>query len=215
MSTCTRRVGLIAKERNVPYEVVTVKLMEAEHKQPPFLEHQPFGQIPYIVVRRRFPSGVFLLCAFCSFLWFLSNFYLFSKTMALSCSSRAPSDGTSRRLARAHSWSLPSPRRTPSTSRRQASSIRSLIRSCRASPGRKFSSRASGRLRMRSVWRSSSLSLRASLMGTRPSWGSRSTSLVMCVPRSEHTPLPFAWVCLGSDTSAGGHPRRSVPFAVW
>jgi glutathione S-transferase len=72
MSTCTRRVGLIAKERNVPYEVVTVKLAEAEHKQPPYLQHQPFGQIPYIVVRRRFPlphysEPAVLLCAICSF----------------------------------------------------------------------------------------------------------------------------------------------------
>jgi hypothetical protein len=42
MSTCTRRVALIAKELNVPYEL----------KQPPHLQHQPFGQIPYISVRR-------------------------------------------------------------------------------------------------------------------------------------------------------------------
>jgi glutathione S-transferase len=51
MSTCTRRVALIAKELNVPYELIPVDLLVAEHKQPPHLEHQPFGQIPYISVR--------------------------------------------------------------------------------------------------------------------------------------------------------------------
>ena len=51
LSTCTRRVALIAKERNVPYQVVTVDLKAAEHKQPAHLQHQPFGQIPYIIVR--------------------------------------------------------------------------------------------------------------------------------------------------------------------
>ena len=51
-STCTRRVALIAKERNVPYEIVPVNLQQAEHKQPAHLTHQPFGQIPYITVRR-------------------------------------------------------------------------------------------------------------------------------------------------------------------
>ncbi|KAI0271233.1 glutathione S-transferase [Russula aff. rugulosa BPL654] len=48
MSTCTRRVALIAKERNLQYEVIPVNFNVAEHKQPPHLQHQPFGQIPYI-----------------------------------------------------------------------------------------------------------------------------------------------------------------------
>jgi len=48
MSTCTRRVALVAKECNVPYELIQVNLSAAEHKQPPHLAHQPFGQIPYI-----------------------------------------------------------------------------------------------------------------------------------------------------------------------
>ena len=56
LSTCTRRVALIAKERNVPYEVVVVNLAGGEHKQPPHLQHQPFGQIPYIRVRLCFLS---------------------------------------------------------------------------------------------------------------------------------------------------------------
>jgi glutathione S-transferase len=51
LSTCTRKVAMIAIERNIPYEVVVVDLMAGEHKQPAFLEHQPFAQVPYIVVR--------------------------------------------------------------------------------------------------------------------------------------------------------------------
>ncbi|KAH9977470.1 glutathione S-transferase [Russula compacta] len=47
-STCTRRVALIAKERNIPYELVPVNFAVAEHKQPAHLAHQPFGQVPYI-----------------------------------------------------------------------------------------------------------------------------------------------------------------------
>ena len=50
--TCTRRVALIAKERNVPYKLITVDVSGGEHKQPAYLKHQPFGQVPYITVRR-------------------------------------------------------------------------------------------------------------------------------------------------------------------
>ncbi|KAF8469884.1 glutathione S-transferase-like protein [Russula ochroleuca] len=47
--TCTRRVALIAKERNVPYRLITVDVKGGEHKQPAHLKHQPFGQVPYII----------------------------------------------------------------------------------------------------------------------------------------------------------------------
>ena len=50
-TTCTRRVALIAKERNLKYELIPIDFNVAEHKQPPHLKHQPFGQIPYITVR--------------------------------------------------------------------------------------------------------------------------------------------------------------------
>ena len=50
-STCTRRVALIAKERNIPYEFVPVDLSKGEHKLESFTAHQPFGQVPYVVVR--------------------------------------------------------------------------------------------------------------------------------------------------------------------
>ncbi|KAI0249087.1 glutathione S-transferase [Lactifluus subvellereus] len=48
-STCTRRVAHIARERNIPYEVIPVDPSKGEHKQPAHLQHQPFGQVPYIV----------------------------------------------------------------------------------------------------------------------------------------------------------------------
>jgi glutathione S-transferase len=51
-STCTRVVAVIAKERNIPFETVTLNFREAEHKQPANLAHHPFGQVPYIAVRR-------------------------------------------------------------------------------------------------------------------------------------------------------------------
>jgi len=49
LSTCTRRVALIAKEKGVPYELISIDLIKAEHKSPAFRENQPFGQVPYIV----------------------------------------------------------------------------------------------------------------------------------------------------------------------
>jgi len=48
ISSCTRRVMLIAKERNLQYELTPLDFEAEEHKQPPYLQHHPFGQIPYI-----------------------------------------------------------------------------------------------------------------------------------------------------------------------
>ena len=60
-STHTRRVAMIAKERNIPYELILVDLAKGEHKHPGHLEHQPFGEVPYIVVRHlSSPSLLFL-----------------------------------------------------------------------------------------------------------------------------------------------------------
>ncbi|KZT05162.1 glutathione transferase [Laetiporus sulphureus 93-53] len=47
-SHCTRRVGVVLKELNVPYELVTIDMLKDEHKAAPSLAHQPFGQVPYI-----------------------------------------------------------------------------------------------------------------------------------------------------------------------
>ncbi|KAA1475510.1 glutathione S-transferase-like protein [Dentipellis sp. KUC8613] len=48
ISTCTRRVAVVAKEKNVPYEFVSVDLLNGEHKGAAYLAKQPFGQVPYI-----------------------------------------------------------------------------------------------------------------------------------------------------------------------
>jgi glutathione S-transferase len=47
-STCTRLVALICKEKEIPYELITVDLSKRAHKAPEYLKIQPFGQIPYI-----------------------------------------------------------------------------------------------------------------------------------------------------------------------
>ncbi|XP_044493012.1 glutathione S-transferase F13-like [Mangifera indica] len=46
MSTCTARVMTCLHEKSVDFELVPVNLFAAEHKQPPFLAKNPFGQIP-------------------------------------------------------------------------------------------------------------------------------------------------------------------------
>lgn len=47
-STCTRRVLVVLEEKKVPYELVTVKFMEGEHKKPAHLAIQPFGKVPVL-----------------------------------------------------------------------------------------------------------------------------------------------------------------------
>ncbi|KAI0284822.1 glutathione S-transferase [Russula brevipes] len=44
----SRRILVIAKECNIPYEFVPVDLRGKEHQRLPYIEHQPFGQVPYI-----------------------------------------------------------------------------------------------------------------------------------------------------------------------
>ncbi|KAH7907024.1 glutathione S-transferase-like protein [Hygrophoropsis aurantiaca] len=46
--TCTRRVATVLKEKNVPYELISVDLTKGAQKDPSFTKHQPFGQVPYI-----------------------------------------------------------------------------------------------------------------------------------------------------------------------
>ncbi|KAJ3015777.1 hypothetical protein HKX48_004400 [Thoreauomyces humboldtii] len=48
MSTCTQRVLATFREKAVPFQLITVDIVNGEHKKPPHLAHQPFGQIPYI-----------------------------------------------------------------------------------------------------------------------------------------------------------------------
>jgi len=49
---------MIAKERNIPYEFIPVDLQKGDNKQPAYLEHHPFGQVPYITVRHFSPSPI-------------------------------------------------------------------------------------------------------------------------------------------------------------
>ncbi len=47
-STCTRKVLTVLAETNTPYELSVIDLSKGEHKQPPHVARQPFGQIPVI-----------------------------------------------------------------------------------------------------------------------------------------------------------------------
>jgi glutathione S-transferase len=49
LSTCTRLVVLICKEKNIPYEYINIDLAKGEQNTPAFTANQPFGQVPYIV----------------------------------------------------------------------------------------------------------------------------------------------------------------------
>jgi glutathione S-transferase len=46
MSTCTRKVLMTLHEDGTPYDFTTVDFAKGEHKQPAYLAHQPFGQLP-------------------------------------------------------------------------------------------------------------------------------------------------------------------------
>jgi glutathione S-transferase len=48
LSTCTRKVFTTLIENDTPYDFQLVDLMVGEHKQPPHLARQPFGQIPVL-----------------------------------------------------------------------------------------------------------------------------------------------------------------------
>ncbi|PKA52711.1 putative glutathione S-transferase GSTF1 [Apostasia shenzhenica] len=45
-STCTSRVLFVLEELGVEYELIPVNFAAGEHKQHPYLERNPFGQIP-------------------------------------------------------------------------------------------------------------------------------------------------------------------------
>jgi glutathione S-transferase len=48
ISTKTRSVAQICKEKNIPYELITVNLRAGDQKLPAHLAVQPFGQVPVI-----------------------------------------------------------------------------------------------------------------------------------------------------------------------
>lgn len=47
-STCTQRILILLEELNLKYDLNIVDFSKNEHKQPEFLELQPFGKIPAI-----------------------------------------------------------------------------------------------------------------------------------------------------------------------
>lgn len=47
-STCTRKVLTTLAETETPHEFVLVDFAKGEHKQPPHMARQPFGQVPAI-----------------------------------------------------------------------------------------------------------------------------------------------------------------------
>ena len=47
-STCTRKVLMTLAETKTPYELVVVDFAKGEHKKPPHISRQPFGQVPAI-----------------------------------------------------------------------------------------------------------------------------------------------------------------------
>ncbi|GLB40979.1 putative glutathione S-transferase [Lyophyllum shimeji] len=48
ISTCSQRVLVVLREKQVPFELIEVDFANREHKSPEYLAKQPFGQIPYI-----------------------------------------------------------------------------------------------------------------------------------------------------------------------
>ncbi|KIJ60369.1 hypothetical protein HYDPIDRAFT_177460 [Hydnomerulius pinastri MD-312] len=48
ISICTKRVALICREKNIPYELVTVNMLEGAHKGEAHTKVQHFGQVPFI-----------------------------------------------------------------------------------------------------------------------------------------------------------------------
>jgi len=48
VSTCTKTVATVLAEKKVPFELVEVSFTTGELKSAPYLEKQPFGQVPYL-----------------------------------------------------------------------------------------------------------------------------------------------------------------------
>ena len=62
LPTCTRLVGAVLREKEIPFQMVAVNVVEGEQKSPSFMVHQPFGKVPFIV-RAFYSSGKRLLMA--------------------------------------------------------------------------------------------------------------------------------------------------------
>lgn len=48
-STCTKTVGIVLKEKDIPFTFVPIDITKGEQKSPEYLKKQPFGAVPVIV----------------------------------------------------------------------------------------------------------------------------------------------------------------------
>ncbi|KAF7972943.1 hypothetical protein HWV62_16504 [Athelia sp. TMB] len=48
ISSCTKRVAVVLKEKDIPFTFVSIDLAKGEQKSPDFLKKQPFGMVPCI-----------------------------------------------------------------------------------------------------------------------------------------------------------------------
>lgn len=48
ISTCTKRVGIILHEKQIPFKLAPIDFMAGKHKSPEQLEKHPFGQVPVL-----------------------------------------------------------------------------------------------------------------------------------------------------------------------
>lgn len=61
LSTCTRRVAVVLKEKGVPYELISIDLSKGEHKKPDYIDNfQPFGQVPVLQACHVYTSSLIL-----------------------------------------------------------------------------------------------------------------------------------------------------------
>lgn len=49
IAPAVKLVAQVCREKEIPYEVVSVAVYKGEHKTPAFKQFHPFGQVPYIV----------------------------------------------------------------------------------------------------------------------------------------------------------------------
>lgn len=59
-SPFSKLVAAILIEKEIPFEYINVNLQTGEHKKPPYLAIQPFGEVPCIVSSQRLPASVIL-----------------------------------------------------------------------------------------------------------------------------------------------------------
>ena len=65
-SICVQRVLLTLREKQLEYELIPVEMTKGEHKSPQYLEHQPFGVVPYLIDEDGFE--IFESRAICAYL---------------------------------------------------------------------------------------------------------------------------------------------------